>query len=235
MAILHAAARAMRDRIEGVRSPGSTFSAVYQSGRWGSGGRDGFYSGDGSHDLDIVEPYVAAVRHAVRDLPKPIHAVDLGCGDFAVGSRLVGAFNNYTACDVVPSLVERNRSLFADSGAHFQLVDMVKDDLPPGDVVLVRQVFQHLSNAQIKVILPKLSTTYRYLIFTEHVPAGEYRPNVDQPMGGRTRIGRSGSGVDLLAAPFNLTPKQSTVLCEVPERQYPGTVIRTFMYELASA
>ena len=80
-------------------------------------------------------------------------------------------------------------------------------------VVNVRQVLQHLSNVQISALLPKLAR-YKYLIVTEHVPRGPFRPNVDKPMGPGTRLAEA-SGVVLEACPFGLPGFVSRLLCTV--------------------
>lgn len=188
------------------------FGAIYRDGIWGSA--DDFMSGSGSHDARIVQPYVAAVRGFAERSDPPLTAVDLGCGDFAVGRQLVSAFAHYHACDVVPALIARNRAKFADPRVTFAQVDMVEDKLPDGDVVMVRQVLQHLSNAQIAQVLPKLNR-FRYLIVTEHVPASTFTPNFDKAAGPHTRLAQ-GSGVVLDRAPFDLR-REKQVLARVEE------------------
>jgi hypothetical protein len=66
----------------------------------------------------------------------------------------------------------------------------------------LRQVLQHLSNAEIQQILPKLNK-YQYLIVSEHIPEGEFVANVDIISGQGIRLKKQ-SGVDLLAPPFSL-------------------------------
>jgi hypothetical protein len=91
----------------------------------------------------------------------------------------------------------------------------VSDELPEADLCLVRQVLQHLSNAEILHIVPKLSK-YRYAIVTEHVYVGRgLRPNVDKPHGPGTRIPRR-SGVFLECPPFR---SNTTTLLEIPIRK----------------
>jgi hypothetical protein len=87
--------------------------------------------------------------------------VDLGCGDFNVGSQLRPYCSEYVACDIVQSLIERNKLKFADRGVEFRALDMASDPLPAGDVVFIRQVLQHMSNAQILALLPLGSTRGR--------------------------------------------------------------------------
>jgi hypothetical protein len=110
---------------------------------------------------------------------------------------------------------------------------MTTDQLPPGDVVFLRQVLQHLTNRQIQSTIEKIPTTYRYLVLTEHLPtSGKFVPNLDKPVGPHTRIDAGGqpSGVVLTEPPFNLIASRSSVLCEI--RDYLG-VIRTTLHEFS--
>lgn len=143
------------------------FSAVYQHGMWG-GGRGVFYSGHGSHDDAVVGPYVDVVSAFLTPLPAKPSVVDLGCGDFAVGSKLRDFCAGYIVCDVVPELVERNQAAF---GGDFRCLDIARDDLPAGDVVFLREVLQHLDNESIKIVVDRLAS-YRWAVITELVPTG---------------------------------------------------------------
>ena len=74
--------------------------------------------------------------------------------------------------------------------------------------MFIRQVLQHLSNAQISRIVPKLSI-YRLLVLTEYLPSsGDFVPNLDRPTGVGTRLGtETDSGIVLTEPPFNLPTK----------------------------
>jgi 2-polyprenyl-3-methyl-5-hydroxy-6-metoxy-1,4-benzoquinol methylase len=213
--------------------PRELFRVIYADGIWGSSGdpNEQFFSGTGSHDTSFVETYYAAVEKFVRRFPQMLTVADLGCGDFAIGSRLRPLFSKYTACDVVEPLIERNRQRFASLDVDFRVVDLTTDPLPPADVVIIRQVLQHLSNAQIQAAIAKIPHAYRYLILSEHLPfSDDFVPNLDKPAGPHTRLDSGGpvSGVVLTAPPFNLKPNSSTPMCEV--RDFIG-IIRTTLYE----
>jgi hypothetical protein len=205
-----------------------TFSNIYSNGAWGKPSTAEFYSGPGSHDETVVGPYVEAIRSFVGALPGRLDAVDLGCGDFNVGRQIRSVFGSYTACDVVAELIAEDRRRFADLEVDFRVVDIASDPLPPGDVVLIRQVLQHLSNADIGAVLAKIGA-YKYAIITEHLPAGRpFRPNIDKPSGADIRLWLP-SGVVVTEPPFSLQPLSQQVLCEVPT--YAGLVC-TVAYKL---
>lgn len=173
---------------------------VYARNLWG-GDNLPFYSGSGSHHPDIVIPYIHVVTQFLNAFEPPLVVFDLGCGDFNIGKELVRHTKYYVAVDIVSDLITYNKAMFKIENLEFQCLDIAADQLPSGDCVIVRQVLQHLSNAEIQRILPKLSM-FKYLILTEHLPMGGFEPNVDIISGQGTRL-KKNSGVDLLAPPFN--------------------------------
>jgi len=205
------------------------FAEIYKRGMWGgsaSGNR--FYSGHGSHMPDIVEPYFAAVGRFLEGFASLPDVVDLGCGDFAVGSRIRAKCRRYIACDIVPELIEYNLQAFADLDVDFRTLNLATDALASGDVAFVRQVMQHMSNAEISALIPKLRANYEYIVVTEQVPGGQFEPNADKSPGADIRISVN-SGIVLTAPPFSLAPVAEQVLCEVREGV---TVVRTHLYKL---
>lgn len=214
--------------------PKEVFEKIYADGIWGVSGdpKDPFFSGSGSHSEGVVAKYIGALESFLAGFPKKPDVVDLGCGDFAVGSRIRPLCGSYIACDVVEPLIERNRSRFESLGVDFRLLDITSEPLPPGDVAFLRQVLQHLSNNQILAVIAKLPASYRFVVVTEHLPASvQFVPNLDKPIGPQTRIDAGGrpSGVVLTEPPFNFRSVRSPVLCEATD--YLGT-IRTTLYEL---
>jgi hypothetical protein len=206
------------------------FSAIYREQRWGSS--SDFSSGDGTRNPDAIQPYVEAVRNFLGSFPQPPSVVDLGCGDFHVGEQLRPYCGRYIACDVVPDLVERNRKKFADAQVDFLCLNIIEGNLPEGDVVFLRQVFQHLNNAQILRVTQKLYQ-YRFLVLSEHVPAGANFPaNRDKPTGGGTRLPEN-SGVVLTEHPFLLRVRSESLLScvNLSIGRHPGR-IETILYEL---
>ena len=206
------------------KSDSEIFSEIYRKKIWGGRLSRGAYSGSGSRDKAIVTPYVTALRAFLLQIGRP-SILDLGCGDFHVGHQLIDCTRSFAACDIVDFVIEQNQRRYPN--VKFFVVDAARDELPAGDVVLIRQVFQHLGNAQIMKVLPKLAA-FKYAIVTEHVPGFEgFVPNLDKRSGPDHRVS-IGSGIELTQAPFNLTAASIRVLCEVSEF---GGIIRTTAYE----
>jgi hypothetical protein len=208
------------------------FTNVYQNNLWGAASPENespFYSGPGSSDPQIVDPYVDAVKRFFSSFPAKKKAVDLGCGDFRVGSRIVDAFDSYTACDVVPELVHFNQRYWRHLPVDFLVVDLVQGEIPTGDVLIIRQVLQHLSNDDIAKFTQSIPPGFSYLLLTEHLPSeNEFLANRDKVSGTDIRLG-SGSGVVLTQPPFNMVFKSETTLISVP--QFGGSIVTT-LYEL---
>jgi SAM-dependent methyltransferase len=207
------------------RTPEQVFSRIYDRGLWGKTGGQ-FFSGTGSVDAHGQE-YVRALarylsEHSIR------RVVDLGCGDFAIGRRIADLGVDYTGVDVVPPLIRHHTRQFASPRVRFAHLDIVDGDLPDGDLCLIRQVLQHLSNDQIARILPKLRR-YAHVLVTEHYPAPGIRavPNKDKPHGHDTRI-EDDSAVFLDRPPFNAKISQVLLEHETAALKLPGEVLRTF-------
>ncbi len=186
------------------------FSEVYSEKLWGYDDASRFFSGVGSRGRaarDYVQKMSQILSGHAAELGRPLTIVDLGCGDFYVGRALFESMPGarYIGCDIVPSLIEHNRNNYGSDRVQFQVLDIVRDTLPEGDVCLVRQVFQHLSNADISEFLNRQQ--YALLYVTEGHPAertGRFNP--DKTAGSDVRFdwrtGR-GRGVELDKPPFN--------------------------------
>jgi hypothetical protein len=228
---IHATAVESRSKVN-LSSNREIFANVYQNKLWGAASPENespFFSGPGSSDPQIVDPYVETVKRFFSSFPAKKKAVDLGCGDFRVGSRIVDLFDSYTACDVVPELVHFNQEYWLHLPVEFRVIDLVKDEIPTGDVLILRQVLQHLSNEDIFKFTQSIPQGFSYLLLTEHLPSeNDFVANRDKASGTDIRLG-SGSGVVLTQPPFNMSFKSETTLLSVP--QFGGSIVTT-LYEL---
>ena len=201
---------------------------VYEMKLWGDNNAE-FYSGDGSHNLAIINPYIEVVSSFLKSFKSPITVCDLGCGDFNIGKELVKYTKKYIAIDIVPKLIAYNKEKFEETNLKFQCLDISKDELPSADCVIIRQVLQHLSNKEVLSVVSKLYN-FKYIILTEHIPDDDFIPNKDIISGQGIRLKKQ-SGLDLLASPFNLKIKEEKKLSKVILKGKKG-VIRTILYKL---
>jgi hypothetical protein len=195
------------------------------------GRREGeYYSGSGSENWNTRE-FVSEVQTLVHR--KSVHSiVDLGCGDFRVGSQILTPSVDYTGIDIVTSLIDSNNASFGSKNVRFIARNIIEDQLPGADLCIIRQVLQHLSNEQIARILEKISA-YPLVVIAEHHPAPTRlrRCNVNKAAGGDVRIVYD-SGVYLEEPPYSL--QNLAILCRTPVREYvvaEGEVITTYLLD----
>jgi SAM-dependent methyltransferase len=189
------------------------FEDVYKDGLWGSDQESRFFSGVGSRGGAVdtyVEKMTVLIQRYAAELGRSPVIVDLGCGDFQVGNALLSRLPDitYVGCDIVPELIAYNNQSYGTDRISFRHVDIVVDPLPAGDICLVRQVLQHLSNEEISNIMRRMGR-YKLIYVTEGHPEQRIGPvNPDKAAGADVRFdwktGR-GRGVELDRAPFNAT------------------------------
>jgi SAM-dependent methyltransferase len=207
------------------------FDSIYLNHIWGTGQEGNGISGSGSHEQYIVGPYVNAVREILRE-NKIETIVDLGCGDFNVGSQFVDCCVNYVACDISKTIIEINKKRFNSKKVEFRQLDLTMDKLPSGEIGILRQVLQHLSNADIKRFVARLNQeqNFKYLLVTEHLPdIAQFEPNLDKRSGPNIRIDIK-SGVILHEPPFLLRCKsaQEILLVRKDVNNIPAVIKTTF-------
>jgi SAM-dependent methyltransferase len=201
------------------------FTNIYESNQWG-GQKGEYFSGTGSDEYNACL-YSEVVKKFIKD--KNIKKVlDLGCGDFTVGSKLQVEGVEYLGIDIVKKLVEKNRQEYGNTNVQFKCLDIISDELPDSEMCLIRQVLQHLSNGQISSILEK-AKKYKYILITEHYPFidKDIIPNKDKVHGYDIRLYYN-SAVYLDLPPFNL--EISDMLLDVTEAAKSGR-LKTFLIE----
>lgn len=220
--------RQLKDKRRNIKE---VFTEIYAQNIWGERGlhqdkQFPFYSGPGSGET-AGRPYADFVNSFI-DANGIKTAIDLGCGDFRVGSRLARPSIHYIGIDVVETLIKANRKRFGSDTIEFRCLDIIADQLPGGDLCLVREVLQHLTNSEIAVILSKLEV-FKWVIVTECQPGppGSFKPNKDKPHGDQIRA-LWNSGVVLNAPPFNISNITLVLDIPIPEER-PGTRISTFL------
>jgi 2-polyprenyl-3-methyl-5-hydroxy-6-metoxy-1,4-benzoquinol methylase len=189
------------------RTPREVFTQIYVENHWDDGSQRTeedypFCSGPGSAEAAAV-PYADCVNNFIRQHGVK-RVVDLGCGDFRVGRRIALESIHYVGVDIVEPVINVNRARFSSDHIDFRCIDVIAEDIPDGDLCLVREVLQHLSNSQILAILAKLKK-FKWVIVTESQPGppGSFTPNRDKPHGGDSRALWK-SGVVLSEPPFSL-------------------------------
>lgn len=216
------------DRVKQPWPTKKAMAQIYEQNLWGANG-DLFYSGSGSHEEAIITPYIKKVSEFLDSFETPLSVCDLGCGDFNIGKQLVAKTSRYIAVDIVPKLIDYNKSQFSQANVEFECLDIAKDMLPTADCVLIRQVLQHLSNAEVQEVVKKLKQ-YKYVILTEHIPNGDFVPNIDIISGQGIRIKKK-SGLEILKPPFDFKVVEKKELISIDLAGVKGC-IKTFLYQV---
>jgi hypothetical protein len=217
------------------KSTKKVFTQIYEKNKWGKSKDNIYFSGPGSAQGKIITPYVKFIASFLSTYSRKPVIVDLGCGDFEIGKNFVPLSSKYIGVDIVETLIERNKKIYSsDDRVEFFCLDIISDDLPKGEICLVRQVLQHLSNEQILSVLKKLDQ-YRVTFITEHYPEDkkDIVPNIDKSHGKLIRA-YVNSGVYLDKPPFNIPDDRLKLVLEVPGSELGGRlkpgIIRTFKY-----
>jgi hypothetical protein len=209
-----------------ILSNSEIFNLIYSKGLWGK--KDKFNSGSGTSSSNIIQytDYVSSFikGHNITSI------IDIGCGDFKIGNKLVmeNPQISYHGIDVVPALIDYNNSHFKNGKIKFSCIDAVEEPIPDADLCLIRQVFQHLSNDQIAVVLAKLNK-FKFSLITEHIPTGKYllEVNKDKKTGPDIRV-YDGSGVLIQYPPFNINCEE--VLSYREDIEFISAEIKTYLF-----
>ena len=213
--------------IKKIKKPWPTkevMEQIYEMKLWGGTAFD-FYSGAGSHDPRIINPYLDVLISFLDAYNKSLVVCDLGCGDFNIGKHLTKYAKKYIAIDIVETLINRNKKVYIEDNLEFCCLDITKDELPLGDCIILRQVLQHLSNKEIQNVIKKIAH-YKHIILTEHIPLGNFVPNKDIISGQGIRL-KQNSGVNILEAPFHLNIKEEKQLGAYILENNKGRIVTT--------
>ncbi|WP_026606063.1 class I SAM-dependent methyltransferase [Methylocapsa acidiphila] len=186
------------------------FNEIYKKGMWRQGtslsglGSEGLFA---ERYLRFVQDYIK--RHGVETI------VDAGCGDFYVGSKLCDNVKKCVALDASSYIIEINAKRYRDiPQVSFHVADLTAAALPSGDLILIRQVLQHLTNEQIERVLTNLEAgAWRYALITEEVSDPQRKPaNLDLPTHTIRTRANLGSGVYVDRPPFNRSATRVAVI-----------------------
>ena len=170
-----------------------TFNRIYAEGTWGKVAGKGT-SGTGS-TLAITREYRAYVedfikKHSVKSV------VDAGCGDWSFSSAINWGDASYLGIDIASDVIAAVRNQHEKGKIRFQVGD-ITNDLPAAELLISKDVLQHLSNELVhKFIKNNLRRgKYKWVILTNDRSS---RPqNVDTVPGGYRAI-------DLAGPPFEV-------------------------------
>ena len=169
-----------------------TFNRIYAEGTWGKDVAGKGTSGPGS-TLEITGEYRVYVedfikKHNVKSV------VDAGCGDWSFSSAIDWGDASYLGIDIASDVIAAVRHKHEKGRIKFQVGD-ITDELPAAELLISKDVLQHLSNELVhKFIRNNLRKgKYKWVILTNDRGS----ENRDVASGGYRAI-------DLAASPFEV-------------------------------
>jgi SAM-dependent methyltransferase len=146
------------------------FGEIYARNEW-------FYgSGEGSLPIH-TNGYVAFLEGFIRK-NRITSILDLGCGDWQFSRFVDWGGAHYRGCDVVRSVIDTNQQRYESNRIEFHLYSGDTAELPGADLLIVKDVLQHLSNARINDILFVLDR-YKYALITNTLDPFQETQNND--------------------------------------------------------
>jgi SAM-dependent methyltransferase len=151
--------------------------------------------------------------------------LDIPCGDFNWMREMDLAGIDYFGADIVKPLIAKNKEAFENGGVHFEVLDLLTDELPPSDLVICRDCFIHLPLAMISRAIENIRRSKSKWLLASSFPWRGLGPNAEAAVGGFRRI-------NLEMAPFGLPSPVRTII----EGFHPeGTQDKSLvLYDIAS-
>lgn len=139
------------------------FTDIYHQNGWGDSESR---SGNGS-----TLQATAMIRAALPDLLAKYHIksmLDIPCGDLNWVTKIAGFKDlEYIGADIVDELIFDNLVTRQLEGLDLRVLDIVNDELPNVDLVMVRDLFGHLPKVEVRQALANIKQSgSRYLLTT---------------------------------------------------------------------
>ena len=177
----------------------TVFSSIYEQGSWQISEEGRGASGPGS-TLEATVHYRRFLESLIHD-EQVRSVVDAGCGDWGFSQSIDWGEATYQGFDIAGPIVDRTRARHGSTNVRFHQRD-VTEALPAADLLIVKDVLQHLPNSYIRKFIRNNLRHDRYrvaVVVTDRTH--DHRNNRD------VRIGRF-RGLNLAASPFNLAPTE---------------------------
>ena len=169
------------------------FTKIYKQSTWGKNEFGEGSSGPGSR-LDTTEQYRSFIQHFLATF-QIRSVVDAGCGDWEFSKAIdwSGIAHRLRCCPVGG---RKNQRQFGCPHIRFLHQDIIAEPLPSADLLICKDVLQHLPNADVLTFMKQLPN-FKYCLITNDVnPKTLLAPNLDIRRGDYRLL-------DLTLPPFN--------------------------------
>ncbi len=157
--------------------PRQAFQAIYKDRHCGHGSVPGPSRAGTTEYKAFVERFIEA--NSVRTI------TDFGCGDWQFSHLMDWWHGEYLGLDAVPEIVDRNRRRFAVPNVRFEELTAI-EGIPSGDLLISKDILEHLPNQTIIDYLAVIRRKYRFAILTNAVESTSV--NIDITAGGRRPV-----------------------------------------------
>jgi SAM-dependent methyltransferase len=174
------------------------FEGVYKTALWGasadpSSGVAGS-SGIGSRLETTV--YWRAFLDAFLKANHIASVVDAGCGDWEFSHTMDWTGIDYKGYDIVDAVIQGDKKYEA-ANIHFFTADIIETELPAADLLISKNVLQHLPNAAVAKLIPQFAK-YKHVLIVNGVDPVTLSPDNPDIKPGEYRE------LDITAPPFSV-------------------------------
>lgn len=162
------------------KSTEETFTQIFEQNTWGS---DQSISGQGS-TIQLSENAIDFINQIILEF-SITSILDLPCGDFHWMQEVDLSNTKYIGGDIVPQLIDENQQQYGSESIHFLHLDLIRDELPTTDLLIVRDCFVHFSFEDIQKAMQNIRRSgVKYLVTTTFpgqtlnydIVTGDWRP-----------------------------------------------------------
>lgn len=154
---------------------GDVFNEIYKTSNWG------YKSGPGSYPENAV--VWTNIVNSFLKKEDVVTVLDIGCGDWRLGKTYMLENKQYTGMDVSSVIINEIQSNSKEN-IKFVYGDASVTDLQKNDLVLIKDVLQHLPNSDVISILNKVIGNCKYALICNDfylddnvdIVAGGWRP-----------------------------------------------------------
>ncbi len=195
------------------------FDNVYKNNLWGIGsgpGSDPIYAGKW---IGLVNSFIK--NNNVKSV------LDLGCGDWRIAQEFDLDGVQYTGVDVSSFIVDKIK-VYEKENIKFIEDDIVSMDLPNADLILVRDVLQHMPLKDIEIVVDKiLASNSKYAIISNLFNTRKWYNilSEDDEVNINIQAGHDCTALDLSKHPFNYR------LRYMPDMKINGFKQRVYIHE----
>jgi len=138
----------------------NVFEEIYKTNAWGFG------SGHGSLPA-VTKGYRQFLQAFIKE-NEIKSVVDYGAGDWQFSRFMDWTGVAYTGLETVPSLIKKNNQRYGKANIKFARSPTNPSKMPKADLLVVKDVLQHLPTKTVKEFLHKALPHYRFALITNN-------------------------------------------------------------------